>query len=953
MLRRFAVALLATTLLHTLDAQQIALPPHTVEGYLPNGMRYIIKSNNLPRHTVEFRLVMQVGSLQESDDQRGGAHFLEHMASNGMKQFPGRSMVDFFERQGMKYGRDINAFTGFDRTIYWYTVPTFYDASATIDTTLMIVRGILADLTFDEQRTRREQGVILEELRGYDTHDPFYALKIGNGRHAQRMPLGREEDIKRIDRNRLAEFHRQWYGPQFATLVVVGDVDAADMERRIRHHFTDLPRRGAKQLKQWPLTYAKGVQMMEIRDTLDRHSQMELMIPLHCIQPSTTAEAIEQRRDRMFERAIAHRLERAQVACTVTNQWYLADKSHFALTFTDDRKDSLLAHIARAAAEVEAMAKQGPTEAEMRQLADEATEKLFCDTLQSLSCKWCDDFVDHVVVNDHRIYLPADAERIRQGIGQTTPQQLKQRAKHLLAELKRHLLVAYSNNHGEPITKDEVMAAWNQGKADCSRFLTQAHNHATPADSSLTQPLQYFHGSTPVLSSKYSSTFEEVLPPVLATRHPVDSTLIGERKTYQELGLTEVNLRNGVRLLFRPTMDTDHRLQLMVLGRGGTSSLQDDDYYRLKDAVAYMDMGGIETIGVDSLLDVMGMANISMTIGMEDDWHELLASGNAKEAEALFNLVYEKMHHPRKDVEDFEESRQYEIDNWGQETLLGRMMQRDPHRQLHCCVDSAMGNIMVRREQRMEDVKELDLDSMAIYFRRLYTNPKGLTVIATGNYDLPTVERAAISTFSRMQCPDSVLAVNDEPVQPTCCMTRRMAGGAEGQTVLNYLFAGNYHPELRTTLTLKLMRDIIQQRMLAVLRERDNIVYSPYCDLFYRGLPQRTYYFWLNVAVKQENTERAQAALREIVADLQQRPVSQADLEKMKRSFIVTKRQQLSDVAPTEWRTCLTGLLQNGESLDDFEHYDEVLGSITAEEVRQAFNNYLDMDNCILIYQGK
>ena len=121
--------------------------------------------------------------------------------------------------------------------------------------------------------------------------------------------------------------------------------------------------------------------------------------------------------------------------------------------------------------------------------------------------------------------------------------------------------------------------------------------------------------------------------------------------------------------------------------------------------------------------------------------------------------------------------------------------------------------------------------------------------------------------------------------------------------------------------------------------------------MIYHGLPQRTYYFWLCFAVKNENTARADAALREIVTDLQTRPVPAVELEKLKRSFCVTKRQQLSDVAPTEWRDCLATLLKNGEELEDFDRYDEVLGSITPEEVQKAFCDYIDIDNHIVLYQ--
>lgn len=940
MLRRFALALLATTLLHTLDAQQIALPPSAVEGCLSNGMHYIVMPNDLPRHTVEVRLVMQVGSLQETDDQLGGAHFLEHMVFKGVKPYPDRALVDYFERQGMKYGRDINAFTGFDRTIYWLTLPTYYDAERIIDTTFVAVHHILSDLLFREERVKKERGIIIEELRGYSTGDPFYSLKIGNGRHVNRMPLGEEDDIRRINRQRLMDFYQQWYSPQFATLIVVGDVNAAQMAQRIEQQFADLTPRGAKRITQWPLTYQKGMQMMTQTDSLGHDLKLDLMVPHHYQLTTDLPAAIEHQRDRMLERVVAKRLKRTHADCMVSNQWYLADKSHFAFTFNAQEKDSLLCRLTRAAAEVNDLAQGGLSEEELKEVADECAKTLHCDTVKSLSSKWCEDFIERAILGSCRLYNAADAEAVKEGIRQTTPRQLQQRAKELLADMKQHLLIAYSNNAGQPISKEEVLEAWEKGKK----------THALPfvaeqtKDSYTTHPPLFMAGQD----------FRQIpLPPVLAAVHEVADDAVVSRKKYDDLGVTEVNLRNGVRLLLRSTGDDNDRLQLMALGQGGTSSLSDHDYYRLKDAVAYMDMGGISTISADTLIDVMGDYNISMNVGMDDEWHQLMATSNAPDAQLLMNLVYEKMHHPRKDYEDFEESRQSELESWGQETVLGRMIQRDPNRQLHNSVDSVVGNIALRRPMEPNDIRELNLDSMEQYYHRLYTNPEGLTIILTGHYDQATVERIAIGTFARMQRPEKMLYVNDEPVQPLRSYERQFPHTNPTQTVFNHLFAGNYYPSLQTTLTFKLMRDLMQQRMLSVLRERENIVYSPYCDLFYRGLPQRTYYFWLCYAVKNECAERSQELLREIVNDLQTKPVDAVELEKLKRSFCVTKRQQLSDVAPNEWRDCLTNLLKNGEELEDFDHYDTVLSSITPADIQKAFCDYIDIDNHIIMYQKK
>ena len=127
----------------SVSEKKIGLPPNTVEGVLPNGLHYLILPNGTPAHTTEFRLVMRLGSAQETDNQKGAAHFLEHMSFAGSKHFPGRGMVDYLESLGMKFGRDINAVTGYDRTIFMLTVPMDKTDSAVSDKVLLILKDWL------------------------------------------------------------------------------------------------------------------------------------------------------------------------------------------------------------------------------------------------------------------------------------------------------------------------------------------------------------------------------------------------------------------------------------------------------------------------------------------------------------------------------------------------------------------------------------------------------------------------------------------------------------------------------------------------------------------------------------------------------------------------------------------------------------------------------------------
>lgn len=199
-IRNSAAGMLAALFPALLQAQPkpLPLPQGTCEGVLPNGLHYILRQNDIPVSRIEFRLVLRTGSVQELDRETGCAHFLEHVAFGGSRHFPDKSLQSYLETLGMKYGVDINAFTSQDRTIYLFAVPTDSQRKGVIDSALLILRDWMDGLKICPERVETERGIILEELRGYDVGDPFYDLKIGEGIHARRLPLGTIGDIRRI-----------------------------------------------------------------------------------------------------------------------------------------------------------------------------------------------------------------------------------------------------------------------------------------------------------------------------------------------------------------------------------------------------------------------------------------------------------------------------------------------------------------------------------------------------------------------------------------------------------------------------------------------------------------------------------------------------------------------------------------------------------------------------------
>lgn len=228
-------------------ASDVAVDPNIVFGVLPNGMKYALLKNATPRDSVVLRMRFDVGSFAEADDQRGLAHFLEHMAFNGSTHVPEGEMVKLLERKGLAFGADTNASTGFDETVYQLDLP--HASDDLIDTGLMLMRETASELTIDPAAVDRERGIVQSERRARDSYQlrsvvDQFAFQMPGMIVADRLPVGTETVIRTAPAARLRDLYDRYYRPERATLVMVGDFDPAAIEARIKARFADWQGRG-------------------------------------------------------------------------------------------------------------------------------------------------------------------------------------------------------------------------------------------------------------------------------------------------------------------------------------------------------------------------------------------------------------------------------------------------------------------------------------------------------------------------------------------------------------------------------------------------------------------------------------------------------------------------------------------------------------------------------------
>jgi len=228
------------------QAQQLPVDAKTRIGKLENGLTYYIRKNELPKNRGEFYIAQKVGSILEDENQRGLAHFLEHMCFNGTKHFPGNSLIKYLETIGVKFGENVNAYTALDETVYNLSnVPLTREGI--LDSALLVLHDWSGFVSLESKDIDEERGVIREEWRtrntgSYRVMDAMIKEVFANTQYANRLPIGSIDIVNNFPYQDLKDYYKKWYRPDLQGIIIVGDVDVDKVEAKIKALFADIPK---------------------------------------------------------------------------------------------------------------------------------------------------------------------------------------------------------------------------------------------------------------------------------------------------------------------------------------------------------------------------------------------------------------------------------------------------------------------------------------------------------------------------------------------------------------------------------------------------------------------------------------------------------------------------------------------------------------------------------------
>ena len=842
-----------------------SLDPSLSIGVLPDGMHYFLRPNAMPSHRVELRLVVDAGSRIEADDQRGFAHFLEHMAFNGTTHFPGSSLVDFIETNGMRFGADLNAFTSFDETVYTLTLPT--------DDRRTVARGLDAlqdwadgGITIDSSEVVAERGVVMGEWRmrlpdtASQTVSAHYdSLMLGGSAYLTRKPIGDTTLIEGALPAPIRRFYRDWYTPDRMAVVVVGDFDRAAMLREIRRRFGRIAASKPAHPYVAPSLPTNPATVVDIyRGNVTPNAELLWPVPA---QPAGPTAALQQRvvYDLLWqglEQRLLHLREhpsRPFVTAEIESGRVVRPLNLVGVQLIA-WPDSIERAIGTVVSEIERVAQNGVAPAALeRQKAAMLRhyESAAASETAIPSRTYAEQYVAHFLTGEGTLMSPQqELAAVRAMLPRITTSTLAEAARFWREPAGRKVFVGLPLfDHARPPTRESVLAI----------FDSVSHARLAP-DSDATR------------SDK----------PLLA-RLPAPGRIVSE-KDDAKAGITEWTLSNGARVILKPSRNDPDQLLVRAWSAGGFSVLPDSLFFTPGRMVAKVmtDVGGLGATGHDALVDKLsssGLSDLKVDIGFSDQ--SVRMDGSPRDAETLFQALYLQFTAPMLDS-----------------VSLAGWQNVAKYQGTEFTIDDQFNQAFARGEPRLlpvsTNVAELTTvkDLMNVY-HDLFGNAGEFTFTIVGAITKaearPLVERYIASLPSAPRRERKLLAT----IPPFLHRVESRLPSFDvpkAQTLLVFDGAFPSEPEvyLRERQKLSALVNILQDRLRVRLREQLGGTYSPYITSETLPLTSEHYRVMAGFDAAPERMFALGREMLRIVDSMRTYPVSAVEAE---RAAVVQRRQ--------------------------------------------------------------
>ncbi len=683
------------------------------QGKLDNGLTYFIRQNGLPQGQASFYLVQKVGAMQEEDNQNGLAHFLEHMAFGSTKNFP-KNVLDAVERSGGKLGPNLNAYTAFDQTVYYLSdIPV--KSEGIIDTCLLILHDWSGFINLEADAIDRERKVIKEEWRQRQGSWSRIDEKLKQGilpgsKYAKRSIIGDMDIVENFEYDELRAYYHKWYRPDLQGLIIVGDIDVDDIEKRIRQMFVDVPKpNNPAERIYYDVPDNESPLISVVTDPEARDITLSIQIKHDVVprsQRKTREYLINQYMTSMVSNMLSARLseinQKPDAPFGSAYAYYggfYGTATKDAFTFRASPKEGMINESMNVLiTEKERVMKYGFTEGEISR-AKTNYMKDYEERAKRKDAEYNSSHVNNILHNfliDGPIPgIEYEYNLIKEVLPSLGKNEFDKLAVKLLDD-SRNLVVSVSGPEKEGLTYPTA--------AEIIRmFATVKATDIAPYEDSVPEG-------------------------PLVDRLPPPGNIVSENRI-EKYNITEWTLSNGMKIAFKVTDFQPDLIAMSGVGFGGTSLFGDNEILNANYASAVTHIGGVGTFSPQDLKKVLTGKRAMVSANISNQTQGIRGSSSKADLETMFQLMYLNFTSPRKDVEAFEAFKERTRNSY-------KNRDSNPDTHFNDSIQYALfGNhprLLIMKE---ELVDKLNYDRMLEMYKTCFANPGSFVINFSGTID--------------------------------------------------------------------------------------------------------------------------------------------------------------------------------------------------------------------------
>ena len=897
-------------------------------GKLENGMTYYIRHNEKPKGQADFHILHDVGAIQENDAQQGLAHFLEHMAFNGTKNLPGKQMIEYLEKVGVKFGANLNAGTSWDMTSYMMKdVPT--SREGIIDSALLILHDWSHFIALQPEEIDSERGVIMEELRTRDNASWRSTMKmlqaLGKGtKYEHRNLIGYLDGLKGFQHKELEDFYNTWYRPDYQAVVIVGDIDVDAVENKLKTLMSDIPAPAADAAQKEVITVPDNeepivsiytdpeMQGSKIQLFVKRPALPEQMNNLIYGEMFDVIQAYMTTMENARLQEISMKPDAPFLGAGMGSGEIGVIPTLNATTFVAMTQDGKLAEGFEAIyTEMEKVRRYGFTQGEFERAQNDLmrrAERAYANRNDRRNGEFVQTYLNNYSKNTP---MP-DAETEWQ-LDSMLIKMINVEAVNGFAQQ-----VIYPRNQVIVVTAPEKEGIVNPTAEELLAIREKVANAEIEAyeDNTVKEPLI-----------------------------PEGTVLKGSpvKKTAQDatLGTTEWTLANGVKVVVKPTTYKADEVRMSAVAKGGLSILSDEEFYMGEMMPAFNSMSGVGKFSATDLKKQLSGKSASVQPSVENYASAVNGYCSPKDLETMMQLLYLNFTQPRFDQNDYNTLMKM------LRSQLDNVKSNPDYLMEEKFIDVAYGNNPRRQMISSEIIDKFSFEALPAIYRKLYPDANSFTFTIVGNVDLDALKPLVEKYIGSIPVSKKAMTFADDKCAPVKGdVTEEFTAPMQQPKVsVHYMFSGKMPYTLKDKAALTFLTQALNSRYLISIREEKGGTYGVQVSGSTEYIPDETYKLDIRFDTNEEMADELREIVMKEIREIAENGPKTEDIEKNREFMLKSWKNSLEQNAG--WMNYIQA--KYGPGLEYLKDYEQVIRSLTNADVQAMAKKVLGDNNLVKV----